>query len=150
MSLLRPISTAFAVFATFGFAWIRLAPSCEKDWHVDPKDAVAASGRYVVGSQGHVPPLRLSGTPTEILTDLDRIAMSSPDTERLAGSPDEGRITYISRSKVFGFPDYTTVAAESGGDGTLLYVFARLRFGRDDMGVNRRRVRAWLAELQRD
>ena len=60
---------------------------------------------------------------------------------------DEGRITYITRSAAFGFPDYTTVEAVTAEDGTRLAIYARLRFGQSDMGVNQARVEEWLSAL---
>jgi uncharacterized protein (DUF1499 family) len=81
------------------------------------------------------------------LAAVDRVAMAEPRTVRLAGSPDEGRITYVSRSRVFGFPDYTTVSAIADEGGTRLVIHARLRFGQSDMGANAARVGRWLAAL---
>ena len=43
-----------------------------------------------------------------------------------------------------GFPDYTTVQLKDD----RLMIWARLRFGRSDLGVNRRRVDRWLADLE--
>lgn len=92
--------------------------------------------------------LRLSpdrGAPADLLARLDRVALSDPRTRRLAGSPDAGRITWESRSLIWGFPDYTT--AELRADG--LYIHARLRFGGSDMGVNAARLADWLSRLDR-
>ena len=61
-----------------------------------------------------------------------------------AGSVAEGRVTYVTRTKWIGFPDYTT--AEQHDD--VLRVWGRLRFGRSDFGVNKARVDRWLADLQ--
>ena len=55
----------------------------------------------------------------------------------------EVMITYVTRSRLIGFPDYTTVEAKDG----MVTVFARLRFGRSDLGVNRRRVEGWIKAL---
>jgi uncharacterized protein (DUF1499 family) len=55
----------------------------------------------------------------------------------------EGRITYITRTKIIGFPDYTTVQQ----DGDVLRIHGRLRFGRKDFGVNKARVDGWLAQM---
>lgn len=90
--------------------------------------------------------LRLSlgrGAPEDLLARLDAVALATPRTRRLAGSVAEGRITWITRSALWGFPDYTT--AEVRPDG--LYVHARLRFGSEDMGVNAARLRDWLSRL---
>ncbi len=68
------------------------------------------------------------------------IAQQTPRTTVLRGSVESGRITYVTRTKLIGFPDYTTVQLE---DGTLM-VHARLRFGRSDFGVNRARAERWI------
>lgn len=124
-------------------AYVRLAPSDPARWHVSPQ----ANGPWdeVVADEGAAS-LRLSpavGAPADILARLDTIALATPRTTRLAGSVAEGRITWVTRSALWGFPDYTT--AEVRDDG--LYLFARLRFGRGDMGVNAARLAAWQAAL---
>ena len=78
------------------------------------------------------------------LAALDSIIRDTPRTQVLAGSVDEGMITYVTRSRVFGFPDYTTVRQE----GDMLEVYGRLRFGKSDLGVNAARIDGWLRQLQ--
>lgn len=135
---------ALVLAATLAFAaWVRLAPSDPAAWHVPPQ----AEGPWdeVVPLTGAAS-LRLSaakGAPADLLARLDAIAMATPRTTRLAGSVEEGRITWVTRSALWGFPDFTT--AEVRGDG--LYLHARLRFGREDMGVNAARLRDWLNRL---
>ncbi len=58
-------------------------------------------------------------------------------------------ITYVQRSRVFGFPDYLTVKAVVMDGGAGLIIWSRARYGRSDFGVNRARVEAWLAALDR-
>ncbi len=116
-------------------AYIRLAPSDPVRWHVAPEDAERDLKGGVV---------RVVETGPDGLARLDKIARATPRTSVLAGSLEEGMITYITRTKVFGFPDYTTVQL----DGDTLRIYARLRFGRKDFGVNRDRVTQWLALLQ--
>lgn len=57
-------------------------------------------------------------------------------------------MTYITRTAIMGFPDYTTVMIEPAGDGAALLAFARARFGHSDLGNNRARLQAWIAALQ--
>ncbi len=116
-------------------AYIRLAPSNPARWHVTPEGADRDSKSGVV---------RVVEAGPKGLSQLDHIARATPRTTVLAGSVDEGMITYVTRSKVFGFPDYTTVQQ----DGETLRIYARLRFGRKDFGVNRDRITHWLALLQ--
>lgn len=132
-------------------AWVRFAPSEPGRWHVDPLEAQSpGEGGWLVrpeGGQAVAPVWPV--TPGDLLERLDAVAMETPRTERLAGGPGSGRITYVTRSRLFGFPDYTTVAALPADGGATLAILARLRFGRGDMGVNRARVEGWLAELDR-
>ncbi|MCT4373055.1 DUF1499 domain-containing protein [Yangia mangrovi] len=119
-----------------GLAWIRLAPSDPAVWNVDPQ--VSADQDLASGVRRRIP------GGEETFEALHRIILESPRTEVLAGSPGEGRVTYISRSKWMGFPDYTTVQKGEG----QLGLYARQRFGQSDMGVNKARVDAWLADLE--
>ena len=123
-----------AVIAGF-VGWVRVAPSDPKRWHVP---VPVAEDRDMEGGV-----IRVLPGQAERLAELDAIIRNTVRTEVLAGSVDTGRVTYITRSKLWRFPDYTTIEARAGD----LLVHARLRFGRSDMGVNRARVRAWLARL---
>ncbi|MEX0328603.1 MAG: DUF1499 domain-containing protein [Ruegeria sp.] len=117
-------------------AYIRLAPSDLTRWHQTPAGETDRDDPNGV--------LRIVETGPDGLTRLDKIARKTPRTNVLAGSVAEGIVTYITRTRVFGFPDYTTAQQ----DGDTLRIFARLRFGRKDFGVNRERVTNWLALLQ--
>jgi uncharacterized protein (DUF1499 family) len=55
---------------------------------------------------------------------------------------------YVARSALFGFPDLVTVQAmPAGDDAATLIIWSRSVYGHSDLGVNRRRVDAWLAAL---
>jgi hypothetical protein len=142
--LLAGLLAALVAFA----AYVRLAPLDPARWHVSP----SLYGWDHDGPWDQVVPLeggaslRLSaaaGAPEVLLSRLVAIATDTPRTTRLAGSAAEGRITWVTRSALWGFPDYTT--AEVRPDG--LYVYGRLRFGRSDMGVNAARLEAWRVAL---
>jgi len=128
------------VVALAAMAWIRLAPSDPAVWHVDPRNVDHSGGTYASLA-------RPGEAPAAVLAALDRIAMATPRTRRLAGSPEEGRITWITRTAFWGFPDYTTAAATEAGGVTELSLFARQRFGKADFGVNAARLGSWLAQL---
>lgn len=122
--------------------FIRFAPSDPAKWHIDPLSAADPGEAGVLLLPGQ-------GAPVGNLSDLDDIALQTPRTTQLAGSLQEGMITYVTRSKGFGFPDYTTVRAIPKGDGTSdLGIFARLRFGRSDLGVNAARIDGWVKALE--
>ncbi|MTJ04150.1 MAG: DUF1499 domain-containing protein [Sediminimonas qiaohouensis] len=128
-----------AVVVGIGIAlWVRLAPTDPSRWHVAP--LVRQDHDYAAGVIRAVP-----GT-AEDLERLDAIIRATPRTVHLAGSLDEGMLSYVTRSAFWGFPDYTTVVLR----GDTLIIHARLRFGRSDMGVNKARVSRWLDQLGRD
>ncbi len=128
MKLLLLLLVLVMVFA----AYIRLAPSNPERWHVDPSDAIDP-GRGGVLHQ-----------VTGDLAAFDAIIQAAPRVRVLAGSVATGHITYVTRSRGLGFPDYITVK-QVGPD---LVILSRLRFGRSDLGVNAARLFRWLEPLQ--
>ncbi|MFA3915368.1 DUF1499 domain-containing protein [Ruegeria hyattellae] len=122
-----------AVVVVLGY--VRLAPSAVPQWHVAP------IGDSDADTRGSV--LRVLKAGPNALKQFDQVARADPGTTVLAGSVDEQMITYITRSNVFGFPDYTTAQQQ----GELLRIHGRLRFGRSDFGVNRARVEGWIAQM---
>lgn len=116
-------------------AYVRLAPADPDRWH---QPIAADSDMDMAGGA-----IRVVPATDGILARLDEVAMATPRTRRLAGSVAEGRITWVTRSLVFGFPDHTTAEVTEG----QLRVYGRLRFGGGDMGVNRARIARWLAQL---
>lgn len=124
-------------------AYVRLAPSDPAIWHIAP---VAEGAMGEVARKMGSASLRLdlaTGDPDKVLERLDTIALASPRTTRLAGSVEDGRITWITRTPLWGFPDYTTAEARADG----VYIHARQRFGSDDLGVNAARLQDWLSRL---
>ena len=123
-------------------AYVRFAPSDPARWHVD------------IAAADFVPPVRwaafcpspgsrefVSGSTLAKLAD---VAEATPRTTRLAGSVAEGRITWITRSRLFGFPDYATAATIGTTDGPQLCIVSRQRFGSEDGGVNAAKLQSWL------
>jgi uncharacterized protein (DUF1499 family) len=147
--MLKSVLIAIVVAAGLGLVFIRLAPSDPNRWHqplaklldVPEGDfARTLTGGYVTGIKVDLP-------PEKALDRLDRIATSFRNTKRLAGDVDSGLVTYISRTKYIGFPDYTTVQVEPTEDGARLIIYGRLRFGRSDLGVNQGRIKGWIKLL---
>lgn len=126
-----------AALAIAAAAYVRLAPGDPAIWHQPPPASADPAMRNGV--------VRTIAAGADGLERLDRIMTQTPRTRVLAGSVAAGMITYVTRSRLFGFPDYTTVARQ---DDDALRIFARARFGRSDLGVNGRRVDAWLVALQ--
>jgi len=126
-----------------GALYIRFAPADPARWHVaaEPKPP----GDYPL--PGGFEAVRALDRPAaEVLAAAERVILATPRTRRLAGTAAAGRITYVTRSRVWGFPDYTTIWTYDAL-APRLAIRGRLRFGQHDFGVNRARIEAWLAEL---
>lgn len=131
-----------------GFAaYVRLAPSDRAVWHVSPVTGAPADCVVQAAEDSARLACVLAAPPAEVLARLYAVAMATPRTQRLAGSVDEGRITWITRTRLWGFPDYTTAEARPDGMGTRLDLYARQRIGSNDWGVNATRLGAWKAAL---
>lgn len=138
------LSALLVVLVGFA-AYVRLAPSDPARWNVDPSRFYAwddGGGWNEVVPQTDGAVLRIPAADG-LLARLDAVALATPRTVRLAGSVADGRITWITRSGLWGFPDYTT--AQSLPDG--VYIHARSRFGQSDLGVNAARLQDWQSKL---
>jgi uncharacterized protein (DUF1499 family) len=128
MKILIGLLGAAACFALY----VRLAPSDVARWHRGVADiSPNPEGSFRTSLEG---------------ADFARLheqILQTPRTRVLAGDVAAGHVTYVTRSALWGFPDYTTVE-QTGSEITLV---GRLRFGRSDLGVNKKRIQAWGAAL---
>lgn len=135
------IGAAIAIFALLGvLGYIRLAPS-DASWHVDPTTVTVSTkpNHWLVRS------LVLEMSAADAATKLVVIAQDTPRTALLAG---QGlHTTWITRTAIMGYPDYTSVMIAPTATGCTISIYARARFGQSDFGVNRARVESWLAQL---
>lgn len=139
MKILLILSLVLLLGAVAANAWVRLAPSDPERWNVaemslPPGDYDGANSFRAVRSV----------TGPDAISRLDVVALETPRTERLAGDLSHGPVTWVTRSLVWGFPDYTTAWIDEAGN---LSIHARSRFGRADLGVNEARVRDWLTRM---
>ncbi|WP_417242653.1 DUF1499 domain-containing protein [Celeribacter sp.] len=120
-------------------AYIRLAPVDAARWDVDPFAAPDP------GEGGDKCLIDTAMTPQEALGRLAQVAQATARTRLVAGSVEAGRMTYMTRSKLWGFPDFTTIEARAVPTGAQVAILARLRFGKSDLDVNATRVATWRA-----
>ncbi len=131
-------------------AYIRLAPSDPARWHEDPRlvaRPATPNFHLIRMAGGDAMPQVFQMPPEDLARRVDEVARAD-GAELIAGSVEAGHMTYLSRTRLMGYPDYTSVLIEPAGDGAMLLAFARARFGRSDMGVNRARLERWLEELE--
>ena len=141
------------IVAVVGFdLWVRFAPDDPARWNValatdTPATAGPCAQKVQKVPRGARATCLVAAKPDAVLAQLDKVALAWPRTHRLAGSPADGRITWVSRSLLWGFPDYITAQASASGQGTRLDILSRQRYGQGDMGVNAARLKKWLAGL---
>lgn len=150
MSKLTIAAILFLCVVAGFLIWVRIAPSDPDRWHVDPVNAArprSPNWAIATPAEKHAAPV-YDLSAADLARAFDAFATAKPRTRRLAGSPEDGRMTYIVRSALVGYPDYVSVAFIDLGDGTsTLALFSRSRFGYSDQGVNRRRLAEWLTEF---
>ena len=124
-------------------AAVRFAPVLPERWHVDPfaADDPNDAGVLIL--------VETALSEEDAMRRLSGIASTEPRTTRIAGESKNTWQTFQSRTFFWGFPDYTTIKTRPHASGTQISIFARLRFGRKDFGVNGKRAEAWIkaAEL---
>jgi len=85
-----------------------------------------------------------------LFANVRAVAADQPRTFVAAEYPAAGQVHYVVRSAVFNFPDLVTAQVTAAGpEASTLVLYSRSVFGRSDLGVNRARVTAWLAALDR-
>jgi uncharacterized protein (DUF1499 family) len=112
------------------------------------------SNRFLACPEGYCagPPDRISpvfDVPAAALRDRwNRMVEAEPRVTRTGSADDALQYDVVQRSRFFRFPDLITVRFVPLGDTrSTLAVYSRSRYGREDFGVNRKRVEAWLAAL---
>ena len=112
-----------------------------------PNTALAAPSGFSPPPDIVTPPYQLAGRP-----DCSRLRrLSQPNnhsTFKAALYPDQLQAHYVARSVVFNFPDLIMVQVQpETPDTSDLIIWSRSVYGEGDLGVNRKRVQAWLGAL---
>jgi uncharacterized protein (DUF1499 family) len=149
------IVVAVVVVVAGAMIGVRRADEVAAEWHADPLTAAKPE----TPNSYRVAPLAATATAdaeapvfavpvSDLTAAFDAVALGDSRVQVLSGSAESGHVTYVQRSALFAFPDYVSVRfmdADSGG--STLAVFSRSRFGKSDLGVNKKRVVRWLDEL---
>lgn len=148
--MLKYILLGLMMVLLAGAAIVRVRPITPDPWHVVPSSVASKgeSGRFTVTSGGDVEPVLVDGLPLPaVAVKLQERIAATPRTVLLAGALEDGFATYVTRSKLWGFPDVTNIKLVEREDGTQVEMAARLVYGQADFGVNEARVRDWLSAV---
>ena len=127
-------------------AFVRLSPVDAARWHVPLRLPEEGPGDWSMPN-GHRAAFVLPEAPAEAWARIEAQVLEMPRTRVLASQADEGRVTFVSRTLFWGFPDFMTLEVVPSEDGSLVRVFARQGFGGYDWGVNRARLERLRAAL---
>ncbi len=88
--------------------------------------------------------------PAPALFEIARAVFGAqPRTFVAAEFPDRLQVHYVVRSAAMNFPDLVTVQVDAVDAGhSNLTIWSRSVYGESDLGVNRKRVEAWLDALR--
>lgn len=90
-----------------------------------------------------------TANPTLMAKAFDDYVLSQSKTTRIAGSPEEGWMTYVQLSFSLNLPDYISVKfIDLNGGNSTIAIYSQSRFGYDDLGSNEARVMAWVGTLK--
>lgn len=147
--MLKLILILLGMIAIAGALWVRMAPSDPARWHLDPRREArpATPNFYLLRMGDGDAPAPIYDVPPQRLAEKFHDIATADGATLIAGGVADGHMTYLTRSRLMRFPDYTTVLIEPAGDGSMLTGFARARFGYSDMGANRARLTRWVAAL---
>ena len=133
------------VFAVVAMLAFRFYPVDSEAFHEDP--AEPDPHRSEVRLIGREAPRYPAGA-IEVLRVFAQIATSDRGVHVVQGSIEEGMITLVARSKVFGFRDYITVKAVDEGREAKMSILARPRLNGNDWGENAARLDRWLQDME--
>lgn len=147
--MIKLVGLALGVLVLGVMTWIRIAPSDPARWHEDPRLVARPSSpnfHLIRMADGDEMPRVFQMTPEALAARVEEVARAD-GAERIAGSLAAGHMTYLSRTPLMGYPDYTSILIEPAGEGAMILAFARSRFGHSDLGVNRARITRWIDAL---
>lgn len=86
--------------------------------------------------------------PARLFAAIRAVAAEQARTFPAATFEEAKQAHYVVRTALLNFPDLVTVSVAGPDDGpSTLVIYSRSVYGHSDLGVNRKRVEAWLASL---
>ena len=83
----------------------------------------------------------------DLMMKVQALIAKQPRTRLVAKDEALQQIIFVQRSRVFRFPDTIWIQPAAQGAETSIIIYSRSNYGYWDLGVNKRRVRKWLAKI---
>lgn len=103
---------------------------------------VLPEGFKAAAAPDQTSPVWAGAEPAALLDAFKTAALAAPRTQLVQEGQEQ--IELVQRSLIFRFPDYITAQAVAVEGGAALCLYSRSMVGYSDMGVNAKRIRAWL------
>lgn len=137
----RPLAAMFPVGAVAPVDFAGVSLSGQPNQFLICPEQMCRAERHAVSPVFEVPVERLAARWREVIA-------AQPRLEVLAADPNGLHFDYVQRSARFRFPDLVTVRLiPLSPERSTLAVYSRALYGREDFGVNRQRVEAWIELL---
>lgn len=145
---MKILSTVFLIIIIV-LCYIRFAKPNDSNWHIDPELVAQNDLRNSFLNNSKSGNFSYYAVPIkDLYLKLYEIA-EADKCQRVFGNIDEGLITFVCRSRFWGFPDYISISFKEHETGkSSLSVFSRSRFGVYDFGKNKKRMKKWLKQLK--
>jgi len=83
----------------------------------------------------------------DLLKITEKVIGDEPRTKLVAQDESLPQLVYVQRSRIFRFPDTVWIQGVTTDTGSSIIIYSRSNYGESDLGVNKKRVQAWLAKL---
>ena len=83
----------------------------------------------------------------DLLKIAEKVIGEQPRTKLVAKDQNLQQLVFVQRSRIFRFPDTVWIQGVRTGTGSAIIIYSRSNYGESDLGVNKKRVRAWLTKL---
>jgi uncharacterized protein (DUF1499 family) len=93
-------------------------------------------------------PLHVAAPPAQAVQRAEQVAKQMPQWTVTEVDRTNGTVEAVAESIVFGFKDDIVIRVRPDGTASVVDMRSKSRDGRGDMGVNAKRIRAYLAALQ--
>jgi len=126
--------------------FVRAAANRKKDDHSIAYDG-AKVGELQKGAYPDIAPI-VTPAPADKAFEASKAVLADMGLEITDADPAQGRVEAVATSMLFGFKDDVVVRVAAAADGTHVDVRSKSRVGRNDFGMNAKRVRTFTAKVR--
>lgn len=127
-------------------AFVRAATMRKKDDHPVAYDG-AKVGELQKGAYPDIAPI-VTPAPADKAFEASKAALADMGLEITDADPAQGRVEAVATSLLFGFKDDVVVRVAAAADGTHVDMRSKSRVGRNDFGMNAKRIRTFTSKVR--